>query len=558
MRHTAIDAVLFFLFVRLVDERRAIGLRDIEKLDQVIDKPALLGVSVLEPAIQSLAKQYGSYWRAYQQGLFADSDAELEPLIAEVVQENPSITWVELRNGLVEWIRYFCISKSLVAKLRLQQGGQKQRLGRADALIQQVMACNPESQASQEAPHQDPHVVNKALSAFRDDLHRFISSEKAAGDRLPLLIKGAHRLLCTHVKQENHQVKTFTFINPALSAWVFQPGQFLTFDVPTSEGLVRRSYSISSSPAQPYAIDVTIKKLPDGKVSNWFHEHMAVGKEIAVHGPHGNFSILQSHGKSKVALFAAGVGITPLMSMLQWISHTKHDVDVVLINRVHSHADHIYMADLIALGANPSLNLRQYTLATTHDGAWHDSLGLIKQERGSQITPQLIEELMPDILERDVYLCGPHSFKDSVLASLQFLNFDASRFFSESFGGLNQNQKTLLDGASANQLASSIHSSIGRLDREIATENQCEIEFTKSGKTAVCEKGDLILELAEFNGINIANSCRTGSCGTCKCHLQSGSVAMESEDGLSPADLMAGNILTCVARVQSKKVVLDA
>jgi ferredoxin-nitrite reductase len=84
------------------------------------------------------------------------------------------------------------------------------------------------------------------------------------------------------------------------------------------------------------------------------------------------------------------------------------------------------------------------------------------------------------------------------------------------------------------------------------------VVFAKSGKTVACEKGELLLDLAEFNGVNIPNSCRTGTCGTCKCHLEQGSVAMDNEDGLSPADLMAGNVLTCVGRVQSKKVVLDA
>ncbi len=561
MAYSTVDAALFFLFVRLVDERQAIGLRDLEKLDQLLEKPKLLGVSTLEPAIEELAKHYPEYWHAYQQGKFAisDSDSELDHLMKDISQTNPDIEWVELQNGLIEWIKYFCVSNSLVAKLHLQESkSQRQhRLARADVLIGLVSSCNSAGKVSAQLSEESQSVSKASLSAYREHLHRLLRTETGT-NQLPIFTKGAHRLVCTHVKQENHQVKTFTFVSPVLSAWVFEPGQFLTFDVPTVDGLVKRSYSIFSSPAQPYAIEVTIKRLPNGKASNWFYDQMIVGKEIAVHGPHGNFSLLESNSKSKVAFFAAGVGITPIMSMLQWISHTKHEVDVVLINRVHSHADHIYMADPIAIGANPFMNLRQYTMTTHHEGNWHESLGLLGQEKGSQITPEFIEGLVPDILERDVYLCGPHFFKDSVLASLQFLNFDASRFFSESFGGLNQNQHALLEGKSAKHLESTISSSIKHLNREIAPEHQCEIEFTQSGKTVVCEKGDLILDVAEFNGVNIPNSCRSGSCGTCKCHLESGSVAMDNEDGLSPADLVAGNILSCVSRVQSKKVVIDA
>jgi len=557
MQHHSIDALLFFLYARLVDERQSIGVRDIERLDQVLDKPSILGASVLEPAVRQLASEYQSYWRSYQKGEFANSDQELSSLLENVVKSNPSLAWVELRNGLVEWLKYFCSSNSLVARLHLSDTNKKPRLARADQLIGALSSWNPSFNDADASMQTSDEQAREALSLYREQLHRFIGAENA-NEQLSLAAKGSHRLVCTHVRQENHRVKTFTFVNPQLSAWVFQPGQFLTFEIPTAEGLLRRSYSISSSPAQPYAIEVTIKQVPGGIASTWMHEQMQVGKDIAAHGPHGNFSILKSIDKKKVALFAAGVGITPLMSMLNWLSHTRHDLDVVLINRVHSHQDHIFMNELIALGSNPSLNLRQYTLSTEKEGDWHDALGLIDVQKGASITPELIGDLVPDILERDVFLCGPHSFKDSVLAALQFLSFDASRFYSESFGGLNQNQHALAEGGHATQVGSMISSSLKRLDREIAPENLCEIEFSKSGKTVICEKGDLILDVAEFNGINIPNSCRTGTCGTCKCHLASGSVAMENEDGLSPADLMAGNVLTCVARVQSPKVVLDA
>ena len=556
MLKAPIDKLLFFLFVRLVDDRQAIGIRDIERLDQVLDKPSLLGVSILDSSIIQLAKEYQGYWRSYQQGQLASSDADLPALLRDALEVNSSTAWVEIRNGLVEWLRYFCISNSLIAKLHIAESSKKRRLTRADQLSSMLMAWSP-STGTTEKTQNDPQS-KEVLTQYRESLHRFIGEEKVANEQLPLSVKGSHRLVCTHVRQENHRVKTFTFVNPELSAWVFQPGQFLTFEIPSNEGLLRRSYSISSSPAQPYAIDVTIKHLPGGKGSSWFHEEMSVGKDIAVHGPHGNFSILQSNAQSKVALFAAGVGITPIMSMLNWLSHTKHDLDAVLVNRVHSHADHIFMNDLVALGANPSMNLRQYTLATEHAGAWHDALGLLDHSKGTQITPELIQEIIPDILERDVYLCGPHSFKDSVLAALQFLNFDVSRFFSESFGGLNQNQAQWIGEGNAQQLQSMVNTSLKRLDREISPESLCEVVFTKSGKTVNCEKGDFLLDVAEFNGINIPNSCRTGTCGTCKCHLDSGSVAMDNEDGLTPADLVSGNVLTCVGRVQSKKVVLDA
>jgi ferredoxin-nitrite reductase len=103
-----------------------------------------------------------------------------------------------------------------------------------------------------------------------------------------------------------------------------------------------------------------------------------------------------------------------------------------------------------------------------------------------------------------------------------------------------------------------VGSYLKRLNQEISPEDECFVEFRKSGKTVRCAKGDLLLDVAEFNGVNIPNSCRSGSCGTCKCKLEEGSVSMDNEDGLSPADLVMGNILTCVGHIQSNKVILDA
>jgi len=363
------------------------------------------------------------------------------------------------------------------------------------------------------------------------------------------------------VREENAMVKTYTFVKEDLTAWAYMPGQFMTFEIPTADGVLRRSYSISSSPYQPYSIEVTVKHLLQGKGSGWLHQQMHPGRAITAHGPHGNFSILGSivdQKKPKIALFGAGVGITPLMSMLQYLMQSKQECDVVLVNRVHSLQDLIFAKQLSNLHPATTQNIRQITISSDMKGNWSTSLGLCLDDTAKTMSPELLQKLIPDINERDVYLCGPDSFKDSVLASLSFLNFDTERFYSESFGGINQQASVLLQGEHAQQLGSMVGNYLKHLNQDIAPEDECFVEFKKSGKTVRCAKGDLLLEVAEFNGIAIANSCRSGSCGTCKCHLVGGSVNMDSEDGLSLAELAEGNVLTCVGHVNAKRVVLDA
>jgi ferredoxin-NADP reductase len=304
-----------------------------------------------------------------------------------------------------------------------------------------------------------------------------------------------------------------------------------------------------------------VKQVPEGMGSVWLHQNMSAGREITAHGPHGNFSILDSlknQVKPKIALFAAGVGITPLMSMLQWLVQSKQECDVVLINRVHSHTDLIFSKQLGNLTPESNQVFHQITISTNSQGQWPTQMGLCADESAKTLKPEVIQKLVPDILERDVYLCGPDSFKDSVVASLNFLNFDHTRFYSESFGGINQKPSALTGGDHAEQVGAMVGSYLKRLNQEIAPEDECFVEFKKSGKIVRCAKGDLLLDVAEFNGINIPNSCRSGSCGTCKCKLEEGAVAMDNEDGLTLAELASGSVLSCVGHIRSKNVVVDA
>jgi hypothetical protein len=114
-----------------------------------LDKPSLLGVSILDSSISQLAKEYQGYWRSYQQGQLASSDADLPALLKDALEANSSIAWIELRNSLVEWLRYFCVSNSLISKLNIAESSKKRRLARADQLSSMLMACSPSTGATE-------------------------------------------------------------------------------------------------------------------------------------------------------------------------------------------------------------------------------------------------------------------------------------------------------------------------------------------------------------------------------------------------------------------------
>jgi len=560
LSQVTVDQLLFFLFVRLVDQEQAIGLRDVERLDRLLAKPKLLEVPTLKPAIQDLDKNYQKYWRLYQEKKFAQSNDEIRQLLSGLYQSQEKISWAELKQGLQAFIRFFSMNQGLAAKLRTQKSLNQHRLAIAANLSNLLDGWQPHQEGGSDLRDNAPDSA-ELIRQYQEQMHCLMTAAQVGDQQLTISTKGAHRLVCTHVRDENAMVKTYTFVKEDLTAWAYMPGQFMTFEIPTAEGVLRRSYSISSSPYQPYSIDVTVKHLPQGKCSSWFHQQMVVGRAITAHGPHGNFSVLHSivdQARPKIALFAAGVGITPLMSMLQYLIQSKQECDVVLINRVHSQQDLIFDKQLNSLHSSANQVIRQVTVSTNSQGQWPAAMGLHADESDRTFTPEAIQRMISDILERDVYLCGPDSFRDTVLASLNFLNFDRNRFHSESFGGINQKSSALVGGEHAEQVGAMVGNYLKHLNEDISPEDECFVEFKKSGKTVRCAKGDLILDIAEFNGINIPNSCRSGSCGTCKCQLSEGAVSMDSEDGLTLAELAEGNVLTCVSHVNSKKVVIVA
>jgi ferredoxin-NADP reductase len=362
-------------------------------------------------------------------------------------------------------------------------------------------------------------------------------------------------LICVDVHHENDNVATYTFATQRKQLWAFQPGQFLTFDIPNKEQWIRRSYSISSTPSHPYTLDVTVKKLTGGYASHWFHENMKVGKEIIARGPHGQFSLFEAK-REKLLFMVAGVGITPMMSMLRWLVDTRAPNDVIVFNRVHSIEDAIFVDELAGLEKRSKGRIRLITMSSIPSADWPHSLNVLDGSRTGLISPETISFLANDLQERDVFLCGPDSFMADVKHSLAALNFSFDHLHYESFIGINNAPRG--GDAISNPAQGAASPSSILMAADIPEELQCQVEFKHSGKTVICQKGDNLLDVAEFYGIDIANSCRMGSCGSCKCVKVSGDIEMMNSQGLSEAEKASHHVLLCVGSANSASIVLDA
>ncbi len=385
---------------------------------------------------------------------------------------------------------------------------------------------------------------------------------------LPYWTKGELTVCCVRITNETPDVKTFTFtaIPPVL--FQYKPGQFVTLELNIQGEPVSRSYSISSSPARPHVLEITVKRvpaapdssnLPAGLVSNWLHDTLKVGTLLRLNGAMGKFVCLPKPDQ-KLLFISAGSGITPVMSMSRWIADIAIDCDVVFFHCTRTPQDVIFRQELELMATRlPKFRLALSTTRQEPGLLWYGWTGRLEEF--------MLKAIAPDFQERTVYVCGPDNFMKGVKTMLEALGFPMENYYQESFGAPKKTkpqvptpdvashsiQQQITPRSPLDSAASSPPSSTPK-----SLSAQASVYFAQSKKEAVFQDVESILELAEQEGIKIRSNCRQGICGSCRKRKLEGEVRYDAEpEALEPSDREAGYILTCVA-CPIGKVVLEA
>jgi len=207
-----------------------------------------------------------------------------------------------------------------------------------------------------------------------------------------------------------------------------KPGQYLTFwlDLPGSAPL-KRNYSISSAPnGESYRISV--KREPHGIVSNWLHDHANIGTELRVAPPAGEFFLPQKPARPLV-LLSGGVGLTPMMSMLETIAQQRSDVRAHYVHGALNGSVHAMGARVRALSEDTE-NIRVTTFYETPRNT--DILGR-DYDRAGRIDGDWLRAETP-IAEAEYFVCGPKSFLRTLVSDLSLSGVPANRIHYEFFG----------------------------------------------------------------------------------------------------------------------------
>ena len=325
----------------------------------------------------------------------------------------------------------------------------------------------------------------------------------------------------------------------------FLPGQFLPLrlDIPGQYKPAVRTYSLSDSPRRDY-YRLTIKREPappdrpdlyPGVSSNYFHDEVGPGSKLLAKSPRGRF-FLDPHGDTPVVLLSAGVGLTPLISMLNAIVDAGSDRPTWFMHGSRNSREHVMGAHVRGVAeehGNIQVHIRySRPLAKDTVGSDYDDQGYVDIE--------LVKHLLPS-KDFDFYLCGPVPFMKSLFEGLLAWGVSESRIHYEFFGP-----------ASALKERAKVAT-----PKRAAAVSQCcediEVTFSKSGVSANWNPSfESILDLAEANGLSPDYSCRSGICHTCMCELEGGEVEYILEP-LEPPD--PGSVLICCSKPKTDAVV---
>lgn len=324
-----------------------------------------------------------------------------------------------------------------------------------------------------------------------------------------------HALRVREIVRETPDTLSYVFDVPAELAdrFRYRAGQFLTFKVPAPGGELLRCYSLSSAPETDPAPKVTVKLVPGGRGSGWFHATVKAGATLDVMPPAGRFVL--HDGDRPLLLFAGGSGVTPILSLIKSaLATTQRRIRVFYANR--DAASVIFRAELDALVAKHAARL--------------EVIHHLDAELGLTSRPE-VERAHAGFAQADAYLCGPGPFMELVEQALLAHGHSRDHLWIERFEGVGEHSHA---GAAAPAV-----SSAGGVPSELL------VHLDKTVHRVPYAKGQSLLVAARKAGLGAPFACEEGYCGSCAAKVVRGKVTMLANDVFTPEEVSQGWVLTC-------------
>ncbi len=347
--------------------------------------------------------------------------------------------------------------------------------------------------------------------------------------------------------QETPDVRTFRLaaIDGGILPFDYLPGQYMNLQWNIEGKKVNRSYTIASSPTRRDACELSIKREPKGQVSRFMHDTLRVGDTIKVSAPAGKF-VFTGSDSNEVLLIAGGVGITPLMSMVRYLTDRSWTGDIYFLVVAKTEQDLIFRDELTLLQKRfPRLHVCTTLTKAEPGGDWQGEHGRANET--------MLRKFVPNCVNTQCYLCGPEEMMEATRTLLLRVGMATSSVHTEAFvsPGVG-NESTGIREFETFNTPSPLD-----LDSNISEGETRQVQFKRSKNNCDIASDKSILEAAEQLAVELPFECRSGVCGQCKVRLLSGSVNMDTADALSPVERKQGFILACQSHPTSD-VVIDA
>ena len=350
-----------------------------------------------------------------------------------------------------------------------------------------------------------------------------------------------HKLVIKDIRRETPDCVSLAFEVPTelREAFRYTPGQYLTLRREHEGEELRRSYSICSSPLDD-EWRVAIKKVPEGRFSTLAVDGLHAGDTLDVMPPQGRFSpSLHATNAKRYVLFAAGSGITPILSIAKTVLLTEPNSHVYLVYGNRGRNSIIFKETIEGL-KNKFLNrLSVYHVLSREQGDSDLFFGRLDYVKATQF----LQKIVPAAQLDDAFICGPEEMIHGVKQALTEAGVAADKIHFELF--------TSTKGATAAKAA---------LRPAGEDDQKSQVTVRLDGRAyplPMSYYGDTVLDAALAMGVDAPYSCKNGMCSTCRARVTHGTAAMDVNYSLSEVEVAKGYVLTCQARPTSAEVTVD-
>jgi ring-1,2-phenylacetyl-CoA epoxidase subunit PaaE len=341
-----------------------------------------------------------------------------------------------------------------------------------------------------------------------------------------------HSLTVKKIKKLTPSSVAITFDIPKdlIQTFQFEAGQYITIKKEIKGKELRRAYSISSSPKQE-SITIGVKKVDRGGFSDYAHSKLAVGDSLEVMPPDGRFTFVPSEEFKNIAAFAAGSGITPMMSIAKTVLDSNPKNKFVLVYGNKSYEETMFYTDLVKLQLDYS---DRFFVYFTNSQAMEEN-SLVGRIDTSTVNYAL-KNKQKDVDFDAFYLCGPEQMIHKVTDTLVDNGISKDKILFELFTATETK---------------------GELPVSAEGETQIEVVVDDETFSFTMDKKMLVLDAVLKENIDAPYSCQGGVCSSCIARVTEGKAEMVKNQILTDGEIEDGFILTCQAHAVTHTLKVD-